>query len=314
MILAIFIPILIYGGALLVGSALGAGGIYVMGRRNRASRQEVANNVLPLSRSGNNRYPASHDVFTSNSQDLPSYSTDLPANLNFNNHLDSLNGNYRDARYGSEYMRLISQNITDGGANQSIRRALVDVSNDFNNRLYSEHIPLHRLGDNSNINDPVRDFEVLVITGSPNYGSPNDSRRFQFDAAMLGHAVRRTYGARCGEFQTLNDPNRTELEAAIIARTQSARRNNRRLYITYRGHGSHDGYQAGVATADLNMQGSRRFVFELDRAGGFNEDHYKNLLNIHARDLHVTSIFGACHSGAAITATDPFFRRNIGAA
>ena len=34
MILAIFIPILIYGGALLVGSALGAGGIYVMGAQD----------------------------------------------------------------------------------------------------------------------------------------------------------------------------------------------------------------------------------------------------------------------------------------
>ena len=70
---------------------------------------------------------------------------------------------------------------------------------------------------------------------------------------------------------------------------------------------------AKPAKSDEILEGSRMFVFGLDGVvGGFNEDDYKKLLNTHASDVRVTSIILGCHSGAAVTATDPFFRRNIG--
>lgn len=312
MILLILPILLLVGAVTVIGTASA-----LIGRKDRASRQKTANNILPLNRSGNNCYPASHDVFTSNSQDNLSWVTVTPTNLNFNNHLNNLpNGDYRNAIYGSEYIRLLSYHIAGSGPDQSIRRALVNVSNEVNDRLpnpfdrlHTAHIPLYRLGNNQNVDTPERDFEVLFITGTPDPDNTDD----RFNASMLEHSIRRTHGNRCREFQMLHNPNRAELEASIIARTQSARRNNRRLYIVYSGHGNYAGTQAGVAAADLNMQGSRRFVFGLNRiAGGFTEDDYKNLLNLHASNIEVTSIVSACFSGAAVTADDPFFRRSIG--
>ena len=315
MILAIIVPILWYAGlgiaALLTGAGIGFGM-----RASRSPRTpNIPEDVLPHSRSGTNRYPPSHDVFTGNLQDHLSYSSVTPPLLNTNTYLDNLT-DYRNAAYGSEYMRLLSYNIRTSGANQSIDRALVNTTNTMNSWYITQHRPLYRLGNNSNINAPVRDFEVLVITGSPNGPLDNDFiSGCRFDSHMLRHAARRTYGDSCRDFQILDDPNRAELEAAIIARTQSSRRNNRRLYIVYLGHGNHDGYQQGITASDQRLEGSRRFVFALSRIRlGFNEDDYKNLLNTHASDLHVTSIFHACHSGAAITADEPFFRRNVGAA
>ena len=272
----------------------------------------IPDDILPHERSGTNKYPPSHNVFTNNLQEVLSRTPITPDSLNIDAYLDNLS-DYRNSAYGSEYMRLAAYNIANGGANQSIDKALVNTTNTMNSRDTSDHRPLYRLGENSDINAIPEDFEVLVITGSGNPTIPNDVGRFIFDASTLRHAVTKTYDKKCREFHTLNNPNRAELEAAIIARTKSAGRDNRRLYIVYTGHGNHNGYQAGIAESDQRLQGSRRFVFGLDGVvGGFTEDDYKKLLNTHASDVRLTSIILACHSGAAVTAIDPFFRRNIG--
>ena len=272
----------------------------------------IPEDILPHERSGTNKYPPSHNVFTNNLQEVLSRTPLTPDSLNIDTYLNDLS-DYRNSEYGSEYMRLAAYNIANGGANQSIDKALVNTTNTMNSRDTSDHRPLYRLGENSDINAIPEDFEVLVITGSGNPTIPNDVGRFIFDASMLRHAVKITYGKKCREFHTLNNPNRAELEAAIIARTKSAGRDKKRLHIVYTGHGNHNGYQADIAESDRGLEGSRRFVFGLDRiVGGFTEDDYKNLLNTNASKMSTTSIILGCHSGAAVTATDPFFRRNIG--
>ncbi len=272
------------------------------------------NGILPLSRSGTNQYPASHSVFADNTQGNKSNSYHPPDGLDFNNYLDNLlDQDYRRANYGNEYMRLLSYQIKVGGINQSIEKALVEATNKLNARALSDHNPVYRLSKNLDINARSKDFEVLVITGTgssePGY-SPNDSKRFEFDAAMLGHSIRRTYGTVCRAFQVLNDPDKSELEAAIIARTQSARTNKRKLYIVYKGHSTHDGYQEGVAESDYRLEGSKKFVFGLGKiTKGFNEYDYKKLLNLYASDIQVTSIILGCYSGAAVTAIDSVIER-----
>ena len=282
----------------------------------RTFRERISqSDVLPLSRSGTNQYPGLHSVFTNNTQDNDSYSQGAPIGLDFDAHLNNLpSRDYRNTVYGSEYMRLLSQHLVNGGANQPIENSLIRVSNDLNSRLFSNHRPCYRLSNLSTLNAPVRDFEVLVITGTPACLFDDSSDRF--DAFMLRHSVRRTYGNRCQEFQILNDPpTRAEFEAAIIARAQSVRRNNRRLYIVYTGHGNNNGYQEGVAESDYGMQGSRRFIFGLrfgalglaedrDRSNDFTEDDYKRLLNRHLIDIETISIINSCCSGAAVTAID----------
>ena len=269
----------------------------------------IPDDILPHERSGTNKYPPSHSVFTNNIQEALSRTPLTPDSLNIDTYLNDLS-DYRNSEYGSEYMRLAAYNIANGGANQSIDKALVNTTNTMNSWPVSDHRPLYRLGKNSDINAIPEDFEVLVITGSGNPTIPNDVGRFIFDASTLRHAVTKTYDKKCREFHTLNNPNRAELKAAIIARTKSAGR-DRRLYIVYTGHGNHNGYQPGTAKSDEILEGSRMFVFGLDGiVGGFNEDDYKKLLNTYASNVRVISIILACHSGAAVTATDPFFRRN----
>ncbi len=180
------------------------------------------------------------------------------------------------------------------------------------NRNSSEHSPLYRLGTNSGVDDREGEFEFLVVTGSPNPGSPNDSIRFRFDAQMLRHSVTGRYGSRCTRFQILNDPSSREFERALSEAGERARRNGRRLYVVYRGHGDHDGYQTGIRPADRSREGSRRFIFGF--ANDLTEDRFKSLLDRYLRNVRTTIIIGACHSGAAVTADDPFFRRSASAA
>ncbi len=254
-------------------------------------------NILSLNNSGNDKYPEKHSVFTNNVQERLSYSNN-PCDENFRAHLNGIT-DYRNVRYGSDYIKELCHQITQGRGKQTLDSALISTTKTFNGNPSSEHKPLFRLGS-ENYDNPNRDFEVLCITGSGT--GLGDDRRFRFDSAMLEGAVKNSYGEKCKNFQSLNDPNRAQLESAIRERSESARKNGRKLYIVYRGHGELGQTQSGARNS--YKQGSANYIFKLNKAGYFSEAEYKALLTQYADDLDVTSVIGSCHSGAAITAIE----------
>ena len=285
---------------------LSMGGI---GCNNSPKAPNIPEDVLPLSQSGTNKYPALHSVFANNRQDAPSYSIPPPPKLDFDSYFNNLpNGDYRRTDYGNEYINLLSQQMVTNGANSSIERALVEVTNELNGRFNSRHRPVYRLSKTSTINNQQKDFEVLVIVGTEKTSLEN--RRSTFNAVMLRHAMTKTYGNIFKVFKILDNPSWEKLESAIIARAESAKKNNRKLYIAYIGHGNHNGYQEGVAESDFEKHGSQRFIFGLNRIR-FTEDDYKVLLNKHLSDVETVSIITSCYSGAAVTAIDPDIERRL---
>ena len=54
------------------------------------------------------------------------------------------------------------------------------------------------------------------------------------------------------------------------------------------------------------MEGSRRYLFGFE--DWYSEDRFKTLLQRRLRDVRATIAIVSCWSGAAIAATDPFYR------
>lgn len=260
--------------------------------------------ILPLGRSGDNQYLPHFNVFTNNTQDRNSHSSTPPTSLNITEYLDGLR-TYMNSQYGSNYICELADLIRSGSASASIESHLITATSNLHNndRL---HTPLYRLGTNSGVNNTDGEFEFLVVTGG---NDSDDARRFQFDAQVLRHAISSRYGRRCTSFQVLDRPTERAFEEQLAAAAERARRNGRRLYIVYRGHGTTNGYQSGIASSDQSLEGSRRYVFGF--ANYLSEDRFKALLARYLRDVPTTIIIGSCNSGAAITATDPFFRRTV---
>ena len=303
-------------GAVAIAGVL-TGGLFAYRAAAAPTSTKHPDDILPNSRSGTHSYQPSHDVFTNNQQESISYSPSVPTHvISMERYLDSLpeEGRYTSSSYGNLYARQAADNIARNGRSHSIEYSLVETSNTMNNWWMAYHRPTYRLGNETDIEAPQEDFEVLVITGSPRSDISNDAARFSATASVFEHSITRTYGDLCHEFQTLSDPNEDELIRAIENRTRSARENNRRLYIVYSGHGSHyeNSYQEGVAQTDRHLQGSRCFQFNLNNIeDGFDENRYKDLLQRLASDIHVTSIILGCHSGAAVTAIEPQIEREL---
>ncbi len=287
-----------------------------------------SNNILPLSQSGDIRYPALHSVFTNNTQNRLSQEPVPPVSLNIETYLDGLGNNYMSSIYGSPYIRRLAQTIVDNGTwSVPLESHLMSVTNAMARGTNPDpfHTPLFRLGADPTIGSVPEPFEVLVITGTPS--DARDALGEQLNVLMLQRSITDTYRRRCRTFQILNNPNRSELIRAIRERAESVRRRGGRLYIMYLGHGIHDGvtgvspittnntFQSGITLANRILEGSRRYVFGLNRVPeGFNEDAFKALLNRYTSDISTGILIHSCFSGAAITATDPFYRALTGVA
>jgi hypothetical protein len=262
--------------------------------------------VLPQERSGNACYPKTHSVFTNTIQDHGSDGNWPPRDLDRFSYLDGVRDDYRRSDYGSTFLQQLAYEITQGGNNQSIERALIQAGKERFS-IFTGQDPLYRLGEGSTIDKPQGDFEFLVIKGSP-----TGDRLFSFETEMIKRAVTDTYESKCKKFQVLDNPDKKELEAEIEARAKSAKANGRKLYILYTGHGTCGNYQDDLSGLDHNMQGSKLFKFGLDRISGFDENYYKKILHKFLKDVETISIFDACHSGSAVTATEPYYRRMEG--
>lgn len=284
-------------------------------QENNISINRTSKNVLPLSKSGTFKYPENHSVFTNNTQGSVSESEHPPDYVvaSEENSYDYLNrrSNYEeDVYYGSLYFRKFSQRIKDCQGKKSIELCLAETTQ---NGIDIKHNPLYRIGNNSSIDNPNSDFEVLVITGSEikDCGAPGfkDDNRFKFDAFMLKHAVQNNYQNHCKEFTIVNDPSNFEIEQAIKEKSESCRKNGRKLYIVYRGHGDYDGTQDGINYSNSYKEGSKSYIFCTKEK--LREEHYKSILQKYLNDIETINIIGSCYSGAAITAIDPGHKKQL---
>ena len=272
-----------------------------------------SSDVLSLEDSGDVKYPSLHSVFTNQVQtkgsrvSYPEYPPSNPSSGDLAKFVRSKRADfYRDYKYGSEYFTEIAREVARGKGNISIEDAALAADKAVN-KSSIPHSPKYRLSADPNANhSEVKDFEVLFVVGT--YYGDTQKTCFRLDGEVTKDAVTNTYGDKCKNFTILDDPNQAEFEKALQARAESAKRNGRKLYIFYSGHGSNIGAQAGVAARNSGKQGSREFEYGLSRFGFRvrpTETYMKNLYKKYLNGVETITIIDACYSGAAVTAIDP---------
>ncbi len=257
--------------------------------------------VLALKDSGDLKYPALHSMFTNNVQTKTSkvtYPDYPPFDLKPTEHIKSLNGNYSKYKYGSEYFAEISRKIAEGKGKISIESASIKA-HDIISKNSPHHKSKYRLSTETNHED-IKDFEVFFVVGK-GYGTTQKTC-FKLDAEVTVDAIKRAYGDKCKHAEILEDPSKADFEKALQARAESARKNGRKLYICYTGHGSTIGTQKGVSITNSEKEGSKEFEYGI--GWGVTETEMKNLCNKHLKDVETITIIDACYSGAAVTAIE----------
>jgi len=256
--------------------------------------------VLPYASSGDKKYSPKHSIFATSSQDRGcpvSYPSCPPSDLNIQEYAKSEGTNYSKLRYGVPIFREMSQAIADAKGKISVEEALVKAHKVVSKM--GSYNPQFRIGDDAKCN-PSQDFEVLFIVGSY-YGSMQE-KAFKLDAEVTKNAISTFYPGRCKHFETMDKPRRKEFMAMLEERVKSAKKNGRKLYLFYSGHGGERGHQAGVKEADKVKQGSKEFNFCINDS--IYESEMKDFLNEHAKDIEVIIGIDACHGDAAVTATE----------
>jgi len=233
-----------------------------------AKPKQQSPDVLSLEDSGDVQYPALHSVFTNQVQskgsrvsypDYPPYDVkDLPKFVQ-----SKRKDFYKDYKYGSEYFTEIAREVARGKGTVSIEDAALAAYKTLN-KVSIPHSPKYRLSTDPSANhEEVKDFEVLFVVGT--YYGNTQKTCFRLDGEVTKDAVTTTYGDKCKNFTILDDPNQEEFENALKARAESAKRNGRKLYIFYSGHGNDIGSQSGVALKNAGKQGSKEFKYGLSR-------------------------------------------------
>ena len=246
----------------------------------REKLKDSSKDILPLSRSGVNKYPEKHSFFASALQETSSYGLS----------------------------ESIASQIKKG---RSIENSILKVEDDLSNVNEKDHkyvvptIATHRLSEHSTKDKENIPFEVLFINGSTYEKDAKD--KFTKGQEKLASAIEKELGVKS---HTLNQPSIEELEKKLIELSKKAEKNGGKLYIFYNGHGDKDGLQEGVSLKDAKKQGAEKFVFVLGDNKEKNEDiilsedKIKELYKKHLKNVEVITIFDSCHGGAGITAIE----------
>ena len=296
--------------------------------------------ILSLRDSGENQYPDKHSVFTTTLQDGKSKSFLIKGEngkeadiTKYEKYLENLKGNY--SKVHKDYTHTLAQEIKNGGGKISIETALIKVTKELElGKSKNNEDPLYRLSGKSTKDDPNKDFEVIMITGSPSseINKDENGNRFKYEGLLLKESITNAYKDKCKEFETLNNPNLKQLENAVAAKADSCRANGRKLYILYSGHGgvtkiinvdergkqigeTEPEYQKGINSKNKSKEGSMLYNFGLDNVSkgkGLSEDKYKEILNKYLKDIETISIINSCQSGAAVTAIDNDLEKKFG--
>ncbi|MBI3309385.1 MAG: caspase family protein [Candidatus Melainabacteria bacterium] len=267
--------------------------------------------ALPYKASGTEKYSPKHSIFSSINQDTGSplsYPQIPNSDLKATEYSKSKGGNYEELEYGSAFFKGIAQEITNGKGLISMEEAAIKSYKKLGK--IPRYNPQYRLGDKT-ICDQKSDFEVLFVSGEGN--SDIQDKVFSLDGEIMKHAIENNYKERCKNFTTLTEPDLKTLEQALKERAESVKRHGRKLYIIYSGHGNikggNDICQPDISDDNKNKEGSK--VFKYNLKDDVDESYMKKLLNQHLKDVETTILIDACHGGAAITATDPFFKPEL---
>ncbi len=264
------------------------------------SLPRVSSNILPNDLGGDKKYSSKHSVFSSINQDSTcplSYPAMPPDDLNTKEYARLKGGDYSSLKHGSAFLKEVAKQIAEGKGRIPIEAAAVKASNIVSK--INNYNPKYRIGESAECNEK-QDFEVLFISGKTS--TKTETILWSLEEEILNDAISSSYGDRCKSFTTLTAPDKKGFEDAIKEKATLAKKEGRKLYVFYTGHGTtmpHNTYQSGVDVKDRDKEGSKNFTFCFGEK--VHEPEFKDLLTEQLEDVETTIILDACHSGSAVT-------------
>ena len=274
-------------------------------------------NVLKYEESGDEKYPEKHSFFSLSLQEA---TTDLsrvtipgvddPDIEDIEKFCKNFKGKYNDIRGLAKHIQDLCSAIEEA---DTIEKALIAVEEKFDGNYFSPNAFTHRLSKDSTYDKKNVDFEVLFITGSK--GPLDNKIEFIFESYMLENAINRKHGGKGLKSTTrLNEPDEATLIKSIQEISVRCKKENRKLYIFYCGHGNAgEKVQKGAKEEARDKQGALNYRFHLktigenDKTGLFDNnilgDKYiniKSLYNKYLSDVETVTVFSTCHGGAGI--------------
>lgn len=279
---------------------------------------KASKNVLKYEDSGDEKYPEKHSFFSPSLQDTTNDLSrvvipdiDNPTIDEIEKFCKGFKGKYDEQRGLSSHVQKLCNALEK---EDTLEKALMAEEEEFRGDFFSPNAFIHRLGKDSTYDKKDKDFEVLFITGSK---GPQDNKiEFIFESYMIENAINRKHkGKGLKNVTRLDEPNEATLVKSVQEIAERCKKENRKLYIFYCGHGN-VGKKApkGVKEEDMDKQGALNYRFHLETIGGDKKtglfdnnilgDKYiniKSLYNKYLSDVETVSIFNTCHGGGAIT-------------